>query len=217
MAASRIDEQIADADVGAEGSRPCGSVGAILPLAAFTELLTRLHARLRKLGFPDCVVVRGYACLGALGSLVVLAAGCGGAKAPSVAHIGTTSATAPESYEQARMKWAECVRAHGVPNFPEANSQGAVNLAGLNVNSPQFLAALQACQSLVVAAPPDQAAQIVKRAEAVAQCMRKHGVPNFPDPNSHGTIVLPGNVDPNSAQFQAATQACRTYMAAAQR
>jgi hypothetical protein len=164
------------------------------------------------------VAVRGFVCLAALGSLVVLATGCGGAKTPSVAQIGTTATTvAPESYQQARLKWSECVRVHGVPSFPEPNSQGEVNLAGLNVNSPQFLAALQACKSLVVAPPPDQAAQIVKRAEAVAHCMRKHGVPNFPDPNSQGTILLPRNVDPNSPQFQAATQACRNSMAATQR
>jgi hypothetical protein len=44
-----------------------------------------------------------------------------------------------------------------------------------------------------------------------ARCMRSHGVPNFPDPDSSGGLVLPpnGSVDPNSPQFQSAQQACQ--------
>src|SRR5579862_8414637 len=53
VAASWIGKQIADADGGAEGSRPCGSVGATLPVGAFTELLARRHARFTKLGFHE--------------------------------------------------------------------------------------------------------------------------------------------------------------------
>jgi hypothetical protein len=123
-----------------------------------------------------------------LAGLALLAAGCGGSKAPSVANLGPTTApnTTPASYRQARTKWAACIRAHGVPNFPDPNSDGSVNLTGININSPQFLAAHQDCQSLVVASPPAVVKQQVKQELAVAQCMRKHGVPDFPDPNSQG-------------------------------
>jgi hypothetical protein len=38
--------------------------------------------------------------------------------------------------------------------------------------------------------------------------MRAHGVPNFPDPSSSGAST-PGDLDPNSQQFQAASHACR--------
>ena len=49
-------------------------------------------------------------------------------------------------------------------------------------------------------------------AEAYSQCMRGHGVPNFPDP-----VLTPGagygyrttGIDPNSAAFQGALQACK--------
>ena len=37
--------------------------------------------------------------------------------------------------------------------------------------------------------------------------MRANGVPNFPDPNGQGVIQGSG-IDPNSAAFQKATQAC---------
>jgi hypothetical protein len=50
------------------------------------------------------------------------------------------------------------------------------------------------------------------QAETYSQCMRSHGVPNFPDP-----VLTPGGgygyrttgIDPNSAAFQGALQACR--------
>ena len=93
-----------------------------------------------------------------------------------------------------------------------------MNFAGLNVNSPQFVAALQACKALVVAPPVDQAAQIVKRAEAVAQCMRKHGVPNFPDPqiSTNGNEVkVAMRVTPGitgNPNFQSAQKACNKLL-----
>ena len=53
---------------------------------------------------------------------------------------------------------------------------------------------------------------------AFSACMRKNGVPNFPDPDSNGNIRITGGkdksgrkfgLDPNSAQFKRAQQACQ--------
>jgi hypothetical protein len=53
---------------------------------------------------------------------------------------------------------------------------------------------------------------------AFSACMRKNGVPNFPDPDSKGNLRITGGqtrggrtfgVDPNSPQFKKAQQACR--------
>jgi hypothetical protein len=53
---------------------------------------------------------------------------------------------------------------------------------------------------------------------AFSACMRKNGVPNFPDPDSNGNIRITGGrdkngrtfgLDANSAQFKRAQQACR--------
>ncbi|HYA44852.1 MAG TPA: hypothetical protein VED59_04535 [Acidimicrobiales bacterium] len=44
-----------------------------------------------------------------------------------------------------------------------------------------------------------------------ANCMRRHGEPNFPDPSANGggiTFSMRG-VDPNSRQFQRAQVACQ--------
>jgi hypothetical protein len=134
--------------------------------------------------------MRGGVLVLVLASLALLAAGCDGSKSPSIAALTTTAKTSAtaSAYEQAVVKWADCMRKHGVPNFPNPNSQGATDAVGINVNSPQFLAAHQACQSLEVANPPAVVHQQVLQELAVAQCMRKHGIPDFPDPNSEGRI-----------------------------
>lgn len=47
-----------------------------------------------------------------------------------------------------------------------------------------------------------------------AQCMRSNGVANFPDPqqDSGGVRISPGDVDPNSSDYQKAEEACRDKM-----
>lgn len=52
------------------------------------------------------------------------------------------------------------------------------------------------------------------RALAYSQCMRTHGIPDFPDPDASGEIRVEAHggsdLDPNSAHFKAAQQACRS-------
>jgi len=46
---------------------------------------------------------------------------------------------------------------------------------------------------------------------AFAQCMRSHGVPNFPNPSGNGSVFGPGRgIDSTSPQFQRALQACKS-------
>jgi hypothetical protein len=50
----------------------------------------------------------------------------------------------------------------------------------------------------------------VQQMTKFAACMRKNGEPSFPDPNAQGEISA--NIDPGSAQFQKAQQACRKML-----
>jgi hypothetical protein len=45
-------------------------------------------------------------------------------------------------------------------------------------------------------------------------CMRSHGVPNFPDPDSHGTITITisASLNPNAPMFQQAEADCRQLL-----
>ena len=51
---------------------------------------------------------------------------------------------------------------------------------------------------------------------AYAQCMRDHGISDFPDPQPGGGAIQfePGSdLDPNNPQYKAATEACKKYLA----
>ena len=48
------------------------------------------------------------------------------------------------------LKYSQCMRSHGVPNFPSPGQSTASPHSALpNVNSPQYLAAAGACQHLL--------------------------------------------------------------------
>ncbi len=113
------------------------------------------------------------------------------------------------------------MRAHGISDFPDPSSGGGIQISGgpngdLNPSSPTFVAAQNACQKYSPVQQPSagQQAQIEARALAFAACMRKHGVPNFPDPQfmSGGRVLekIPNGsgLDPSSPMFQTAQQKC---------
>jgi hypothetical protein len=45
----------------------------------------------------------------------------------------------------AEVKYARCMRSHGVSNFPDPFSQNGLSFQGVDVNSPQVIAANKAC------------------------------------------------------------------------
>jgi hypothetical protein len=54
--------------------------------------------------------------------------------------------------QTAQLKFAVCMRSHGVTNFPEGNSGGgqqSLSQYGIDTNSPTFQKANQACSSLL--------------------------------------------------------------------
>jgi hypothetical protein len=111
------------------------------------------------------------------------------------------------------------MRSHGEPNFPDPTAQGSFSLPpGISTSSPQFQAADQACKALAPAGalsgqgPTSQ--QLSQTVKFVA-CMRKNGVPNFPDPTPQGGLQGgAGSIDPSSPQFQAGMRVCRSLLPA---
>ena len=53
-----------------------------------------------------------------------------------------------------------------------------------------------------------------KNAAQLASCMRRNGVPNFPDPSKNGSIQFgsANGIDPNSPKFKAAMEKCRKLL-----
>ena len=167
---------------------------------------------------------RALALAGVLLAVAVLVTACGrsSSKDPKTGSPGAGSgANSSQSAADAGLKYAQCMRAHGVTNFPESDS-GPQTGPPINLSSPQYLAAQKACASLAPKGggnAPTQNPQNQAQALKFAQCMRAHGVPNFPDPGSNGGFNLgpaggSGGLDPNSPQFQKASQACQSLMPA---
>jgi hypothetical protein len=137
-----------------------------------------------------------------------------GSRASSASGSHSTSST---------IAFSKCMRADGVPNFPDLGNNGTriegggqtISINGVSVNAPAYRAARQKCQKYLphTQGSPAQAAQQQQRGVKFARCMRSHGVPNFPDPkvvSSHGDnqqVYLPG-VNPQSPAFQTAAKAC---------
>ena len=83
----------------------------------------------------------------AAGLLVTAAllAGCGGS--PNNGNGGSANLSSPKN---AGLKMAECMRAHGVPSFPDPSTSGEIThemvaSAGINLNQPAVLQAGDAC------------------------------------------------------------------------
>jgi hypothetical protein len=84
------------------------------------------------------------------------------------------------------------MRSHGVPDFPDPQP-GATNAKypgaqQLGVSGPLYQAADNACQHLLPAGVDDQfpaaeVQQLLIGMRQFSQCMRSHGVPNWPDPS----------------------------------
>ncbi len=132
------------------------------------------------------------------------------------ARISIDGATRKQS-----LQYAQCMRSHGVPSFPDPGSDGSFTFTGQNPKQlPNFGTADKACRKLIPAGkPPSPAEQARQRQQALqfSACMRSHGFPQFPDPTfSDGGIQLRLNrssgMDPNSPRFQAAQRACQSLM-----
>ncbi len=185
----------------------------------------------------------GAACLAVtLVALGVLVTGCGGSS-PSggVASIGshasktsTTSSTAAgstgggeSSPGSQAVAYSACVRAHGVPNFPDPKitthgNEGSVAIA-INPSisgNPHFKSAQQACKKLLPGGgpggegnheiTPSEQGRYLK----AAACIRSHGVPNFPDPtfSGGGVHIEHRGLNESSPAFKAAVQACESLI-----
>ena len=162
---------------------------------------------------------RALATVGVVG-LSLLASACGGSSHASVAQIGTTTGPTPAGASDDPNVWSRCMRSHGVPNFPDPDSNNVFETQGIDKSSPAFKAAAHACLSLApTPAPPGQQAREQAQMLAFAECMRSHGVPKFPDPQSGGTgwTIDPGQIDPNSPIVKAAIAACRSTFAGSQK
>jgi hypothetical protein len=126
----------------------------------------------------------------ALAMVALIGAGCSNAESDPDASGGNKNATKAA-------KFSECMRDHGVSEFPDPDTSGALTIDGvlngssLDANSPAWKTAIDACRDLQ---PPgftghERSAEEQENALAFAQCIRDNGVEDFPDPEPNAPLV----------------------------
>lgn len=162
--------------------------------------------------------------LAALVLLILIVAGC--SKAP--AGTGSSSGTSAATTRGEVLKFSECMRTNGVSDFPDPSASGEMTIDGIangssiDTSSPVFEQALSACKHLE---PPGFTGSKVTPEQRTArlefaQCVREHGVPDFPDPTPSGPLVdtnrIPSAATPEGlSDLNAALRKCGQYASAA--
>src|SRR5918994_1279125 len=166
--------------------------------------------------------------LAALATVALIGAGCsngsaengntgtGTGTASSTSSTGNASSGAHKklSARDKAVKFAECVRAHGVRDFPDPNAKNQFEY-GVSVSPAVWKRATTACKDLQPPGtlsgkrtPKQQSASL-----RFAQCVRDHGVKDFPDPVNGEPLIdtykIPSSNTANGmAILNAATQKC---------
>ena len=161
--------------------------------------------------------------------LSLLVSGCGGSSARSSTPPGGGS-TAGGSITSQTLAYSHCMRSHGVPTFPDPDSNGLPKsqvVSARTVDPSRFDSANTACRHLLPSGEtsggngetPAQIAQDWTAFRSFARCMRSHGVPNWPDPTSRSRSdsrpafnITAVGLDGTSAQLRAKAQHCASLL-----
>ncbi|HET7048040.1 MAG TPA: hypothetical protein VFI54_07200 [Solirubrobacteraceae bacterium] len=166
-------------------------------------------------------------------TLTAVASGLAIAACGSSGNSTDSPAKSATAAYRAALAFSRCMRAHGLTNFPDPSPGGGIQLritpnSGINPFSPTFKAAQASCHKLLPGGGPfsgrptaHDKAQMLQ----ISQCMRRHGITDFPDPttsppsdpaNSGAVIgrngeflVLPKTIDVQSPAFKQAAAACK--------
>jgi hypothetical protein len=161
------------------------------------------------------------------GLATVLVAALGVLTACSGDHGSTPAAesSAAMSDEQIMTivrQYGQCMREHGIARFRDGTlDHGRLTRAGApdgSFTEAAMQAATEACKSIsdklpasvTAPRPPPSAADLEKLAK-FSDCVRKHGFPDWPDPDSRGAFKLTDPTVVKSDKFQAARTACKQY------
>ncbi len=141
--------------------------------------------------------------------------GCGGSGGGGGAG-GASPTPSASSSGQDGVRWARCMREHGV-DVADPSADGQVRVTADDRNAAALEAATKACAAHApkLDLDPARQQQVQQQALAFARCMREHGI-DVPDPQAKGdgSVVIgrPGQggamPDLQSPAFRAAQEAC---------
>jgi hypothetical protein len=162
----------------------------------------------------------------ALIALIAVISGCGSSSPAATSPRSGGNSTL--AHAQKGVKFAECMRSHGVSNFPDPGASGKLTIdavangSSLDTSTPAFTQAISACKALEPAGftGSKRSSQQQQAALKFAQCIRANGVKDFPDPIPNGPLVdtnrIPSAAEPDGmSALHAAMQKCSDAAAAA--
>jgi hypothetical protein len=154
-----------------------------------------------------------------------LAAGaCGGPQSRPAASASPSSVGADQILAIGR-RFAACVRAHGIPGFPDPVLNGGYLELPSGGHPDQGKAALKAneaardaCEPILAELPPSatrprkpSGQEDMQALLKFAQCMRRHGLPTWPDPDANGDFPLQqAGIQGKTPAVITAMQACKS-------
>ncbi|MFC6023571.1 hypothetical protein ACFP2T_46380 [Plantactinospora solaniradicis] len=150
-------------------------------------------------------------------------AGCQ-AESPDAAPPATTAGLGEARITTILEEHAQCVRDHGIAGFqPPRLVDGRIHGKGeapAGVDEEAMMAALDACESIARQLPeslwrkPDPTAEDLEKLRQLAACLRQHGFPDWPDPDSRGRFAIRGTPMEQAAKGDSgrdAFDACSRY------
>jgi len=158
-------------------------------------------------------------------TLTLASAACArtGAKDPQVASAQTakpkasaSASTAATDDPDAPLKFAQCMRAHGISWFPDPNSGKTSIMIPKGQDKTKFETAQEACKQYMPNGGDmhKPTAEELEQARTMAKCMRENGIPNFPDPNPDGGMSIDPKklgAQPGDPVWKKAEAACSQY------
>jgi hypothetical protein len=143
----------------------------------------------------------------------------------TTARSDASNSPAASADNTGTLAFARCMRAHGLPNWPDPETNGKFDKAKLRATG-YTLAQTNAvedgpCKDLLPSASPTPTPTISVQQQqdyidAVA-CMRSHGITNFPDhtfSGGHVTLSPPPGLDTTSTPFTQAEHICQRLIPA---
>ena len=151
--------------------------------------------------------------LAALAAVALIGAACGSTPAAKTGSTATATAT-PVSRQDKLVQLAECIRAHGVPHFPDPDAKGDFAF-GIDVSPAVWRRAVDACKALEPPGVFSGKRSPKQQSDALrfAACVRAHGVKDFPDPVNGEPLIdttkIPSSNAPGGMTIlNAATHEC---------
>lgn len=171
---------------------------------------------------------RTLAALALIALTIPIAAGCSSSGSDpdssggSVATGGTGRSTKASGRDQA-VRFAECMRDNGIGAFPDPDASGELTIDGIvngssvDTDGAAWKQAIDACRDLQPAGftGRERTAAQQEAALGFAQCMRDHGVKDFPDPAPDAPLIDTNRIPSAAGKgalsipgFTAAQEAC---------